>query len=420
MAHISFDKSGAASSPLEQAAPAPGTQTTQTAPPRRAAVAPTAAPAAAVAPPATQVAPRRAAATPAATAAAPAAAAAPAPRRRAAAKATAPADPQPAPAAAPTVAPTDPYEAAPALDVEAPATPLPSEPQVFSKDAVEAMIKAAVAQAVAQSAPPAPVAVTAPAPVIETTQVQALPPHLRPPAASAYTPAVTTRPALPSAQANRGSFFDDQNIEFSDIQVPSLNLVQKVGELSEIFDPGEVVLDRQLPLPRPVRLMVCGLSAKRYVERVEGEDGQGGNICYSIEEVEQSGGTTLYSEHEQKKIPWYQTLVTALLLVEKHELIEEGDSGLFSFQDPTTGLWYAMARFNMKGTLYNQGAKVFMTARAIGQCTKGYPQAMWTLDTVSFRTRNNRTVIAPKIRFAGATTPEFRNFAQQCFGAAAQ
>jgi hypothetical protein len=304
-----------------------------------------------------------------------------------------------------------------------------------------AELRARLAAAEAKLAAPV-VAVTAPAPVVQAAPVESaaeadpepeqpaaveppapalapLPPHLRPPAAVACTGAVAVRGnALPAVPQNRNAFFDDQNIEFSDIQVPSLNLVQKVGELSESFDPGEVILDRQLPLPRPVRLAVLGISAKRYVERVEGEDGQGGNIAYSLDEVARLGGSTLYSEHEQKNIPWYQTLVTALLLVEKHEWVTEEGSGLFQFEDTGTGLWYALARWNLKGTLYNQGAKVFMTARAMGQCKNGYPTAWWTLDTTSFKTRNQRTVIAPKVRFAGASTPEFQAFARQCIGSA--
>lgn len=300
----------------------------------------------------------------------------------------------------------------PVIDVETVADPVNDAADELA--ALRAKLAAAEAK-LAQAAVPQP----EPEPEPEQKEAPALvPPHLRPPDAVKLTPAVVPRAALPAVPENRSAFFDDQNIEFSDIQVPSLNLVQKVGELSENFDPGEVVLDRQLPLPRPVRLVALGLSSKRYVERVEGEDGQGGNIAYSLEEVARLGGTTLYSEHDQKKIPWYQTLVTALLLVERHEWITEGDAGLFQFEDQTTGLWYALARWNLKGTLYQQGAKVFMTSRAIGQCRQGYTHMFWTLDTTSFRTRNQRTVIAPKLRPSTITTPEFREFAKSCVGQA--
>jgi len=248
--------------------------------------------------------------------------------------------------------------------------------------------------------------------------VAPLPPHLRAPVAARLTPAVVDRGALPTVPQNRNAFFDDQNIEFSDIQVPILNIVQRVGELAEMFDPGEVVIDRSLPVPRPAKLVVLGLSAKRYVERVEGSEGQGGNLCHSLEEVAAAGGTILYREHEEKSIPWYQTLVTALCLVQRHELITDEDSGIFPFSYDVEGSWYCLVRWNLKGTLYNQGAKVFMTARAIGRCRKGYPWAWWSLDTRTFKTRNGRSVISPDLRFVGETTPEFREFAQSCIGLA--
>jgi hypothetical protein len=71
--------------------------------------------------------------------------------------------------------------------------------------------------------------------------------------------------------------FDDENIGFEDIRLPRLNIVQKVGDLSTIFTPGEIVLNQNLVIhspgkdgkgDSPINFTVLGFKKKQFVEKV--------------------------------------------------------------------------------------------------------------------------------------------------------
>src|SRR5215469_16307125 len=113
---------------------------------------------------------------------------------------------------------------------------------------------------------------------VETTSTAALPAS----PASPGVPVVIT----PSASAvSRPLYADDaeENIDPGDLVIPYLSVVQKVGEMSNIYQGGTILLGSQTSgqlvladapkpnsLSEPVRVIVLGTRPKRYVEKVEG------------------------------------------------------------------------------------------------------------------------------------------------------
>lgn len=214
------------------------------------------------------------------------------------------------------------------------------------------------------------------------------------------TTAVAVREPMPVSTVPYG----DENIQMSDIVLPGFNIVQKVGDLSDNFTHGSIVLNLDLELPVPVRVLVLGFAATRFVEKVEG--GGRGSIVDTKEEVVENGGTVDYNEHKAKEIPLYQPMATALILVEQPEGVDES-----SFPYEFGGKRYSIARWNLKGTGYTHGAKRFFTARKIGHLRGdiGYRGAFWTIAT-KLEKRGPNSYYIPVPKPAEATTPEFRQW----------
>jgi len=231
----------------------------------------------------------------------------------------------------------------------------------------------------------------------------------------AEAPAPTTtavarrQPSAPPATSSGGAFGDnDSEIDFSEINLPKINLVQKVGGLSEQFEPGEIVLNKELVLPQPMRFAVVGMSKTQYVERVQG--GEMGNLFNSVEEVVEAGGTVIYAKAQEADIPWYQRMKRALILIEKHDDVEDEDS----FPYEHDGKKYAIAIWTMKGTAFTNAAKALLTARKIGCLKSGYLATYWNA-TTSIQQFGKNFAAVPAVKSDGKTTEEFRAFAAEVF-----
>lgn len=215
---------------------------------------------------------------------------------------------------------------------------------------------------------------------------------------------------LPATQADTqaATIFSGGEAAFnaSMLIVPAFHIVQRTGDLSTVFEKGELVLDKAFPIPRPARLVVLGLGAVKYVERIEGEGGGGGNICDSREEIRQLGGTLNWNEAHSKGIPLYQTLVPVFMLIERSELIED-DEGRFPFYDETTGKAYAIAKWNAKGSGFTHGVRPFFSAWTL-QLRRQWWAGWWDFNTADWKTRSGNWIVRPQVTFRGATEPGFR------------
>lgn len=232
-------------------------------------------------------------------------------------------------------------------------------------------------------------------PVAKDVQVAPAPAEAR-----ANVPVVAPRPATPA------TVFDDAPIDFKDIIVPRLNIVQRVGKLSTKFTPGDVLFAENIVIPRPFELIVMGFGPKSYVERTGSNDL--GRMVATPELVEQAGGTLNFQEAEDTGKPLFQTLIKAILLIKKPDAL--GDVPLFHFD--LGGGKYALASWNLKGSSYTHAAKVFFTARKTGvpmNLTGGYHHGQWSLDTKLGEYRTGNVAIIPVLKPAGETSPEVRS-----------
>jgi len=212
--------------------------------------------------------------------------------------------------------------------------------------------------------------------------------------------AVTVLTPAPVAKTDSPIVFDDGNIEFQDVYLPRVNIVQNVGDLMKIFNPGEIVLNATFPIhtptnpPKtpvgnpPLNITIVGFRKKQFAEKIIGKGG--GLLVNSEEEVAKHGGTLSYAEWKQSvdanklnpvipALKRFEPYATALIFIERPAHIE--DKGNLNFPYECEGRWYALALWGQKGTSYTNAAKHFFTARKLGHLRTGYVARGWSLTT---------------------------------------
>lgn len=256
--------------------------------------------------------------------------------------------------------------------------------------------------------------------------------HTAPVAAPAATAvAIIDAPAMPVARTDSLPLFDDQNIGFEDIILPRINIVQKVGDLSEIFNPGEIVLKQSLvihnpgkpgtPGDAPLNIVVLGFKKTQFAEKVAG--GAQGILAHTEQEVVKHGGTLDYKEWQAseaaakagqgKALRLFQRLATALVLVEKPAQVTDADHIEFPYE--CEGAFYALVLWSMKGTAYTHAAKTMFTARKIGHLRSGYSKSIWTLTTKSEKFGDNYAYV-PVVKAGRKTSEVFQKFTLTVLG----
>jgi len=258
------------------------------------------------------------------------------------------------------------------------------------------------------------------------------------------TTPVTPEPA-PSAEPTTGSevarreanpgYFDEDAIRYEDIAFPRLNIVQFVGKLMAEggFTPGSVTLAgeqeiltapiKDVEQPVPLSLTVLGFRPLQYAEKLAG--GKQGRLFNSEAEVVKNNGTLNWKEWDASKasgkpLAYFQTLATALVLVEKPADFADPDQYVFpySFQpdEQTAPRFFALALWGMKGSAYTKGAKVIRTQRACGSLRKTYLAHAWTLTTKK-ESKDDNYYFVPKLRPSARNSDLFQTFLKSIIGA---
>lgn len=262
--------------------------------------------------------------------------------------------------------------------------------------------------------------------VSETTVCPAVPVIDATPATEIPTAPVNTavipRPPAEVAKTTTAGGYDDEDISFEDIILPALNIVQGIGDLSKIYNAGEITLNQALVVhvpanpekkiagTKPLNLTVIGFRKKKYVEDVK--FGEPANVFKTEAEVVAAGGTLDYAEAASRKLQLYQRLATGLFLVQKPEHVADEDHLVFSHE--CEGKFYSLALWSMKKTAYTGGAKIIYTARKQGHLkTGGYPSFSWNLTTKSKKYDNGNTAQVPVLTPGTRNTPAFVEFVQR-------
>lgn len=206
-------------------------------------------------------------------------------------------------------------------------------------------------------------------PEAETTSPQNLP-VVQPPASP-----------VPSSGFYSGEE-DDLPVDRGDVRLPRLNIVQGLSEpeLKKIGPDGTLVLKRTLAIPQPARIVVCGVSRKRYAEKMpkygEGES----RIFDTLEEVIKAGGTDQWKFSRECKDkegiplsrkPWFQPMVTALLLIEKPANLAPEFEEHFGSIAPD-GTAFAACVFTAKSTSYGAFYVPLISEKTAGVLRHGF------------------------------------------------
>jgi hypothetical protein len=202
----------------------------------------------------------------------------------------------------------------------------------------------------------------------------------------------------------------------SDFRLPRINVVQAVGPLSEDFEPGTVVLNKDIVLlpaasdPKvwgdPLHVTVLN-AKKQFQENVEYGNDDMPETVDTLEEVTARGGWIDWRGEE--KPPW-RPMLTALLLIEApNELLADE----FSIQG-SDGKAYELALWTMKGTSYSRAGKAINTAARFALRNKetGLPElhkGKWTLQVRREKLGTN-LVFVPRLRQHGKHSDEFIAF----------
>jgi hypothetical protein len=240
------------------------------------------------------------------------------------------------------------------------------------------------------------------------------------PAAAPLPPPAVAAPLPPPAVPNKRALINVDDIDLADIQLPTVNIGQGVGEIGAAFGPGSIVLGQSFLLaeappretpagvrgvvapPRPqvpVRFLFLGYQRVRYSEKLKsGEYGSKQARMYPTEAlVYANGGTTNYDEARNDPAKaYFEKLATALILVrapdefapedtEKKNLVNPAPEHFgFTEVHPETkevlGYW-GIALWHQKGTSYTAVTKPAMTQRKLGILKKGFHVVVFSLTT---------------------------------------
>jgi hypothetical protein len=216
--------------------------------------------------------------------------------------------------------------------------------------------------------------------------------------------------------------FGDFIPSFANMRLPRVNLVQGIGELSETFEPGQIVYkgatvlyDPGIKKPEdrtdPLEVVILGMLPFRYVEK---RDGGHGEIVDTLEEVADLKGTIDWNEWNLKKaggVLLFETLAEFILAIKQPKHLPKA---VQSFPFKVDDARYALGIWGMKGSAFNNCAKVtIFPDRAMG-CTRefGYPSHSYLASSRTKKFGNGKTSWIPSWKEHLPTSEAFLKFAQ--------
>jgi hypothetical protein len=210
------------------------------------------------------------------------------------------------------------------------------------------------------------------------------------------------------------------DIEESDLILPRLQIVAKVGPLSEVNAPCTILLDGEARLtdpsadpPRvdPVSLTVLAWN-KSYVEHIDynaNGDRKVPEVLYTEQEVYDRKGTLDWADDGEggKLRPTWNRTLNLQLLVEKPDSMEDTAHFPFEFD----GKLYALACWTVTRSAYTRAAKKFFTAFH-HQLKKNNAGGTFRLTTHVADIAGNKVVV-PEVRYGPRNTEEFLKWVEE-------
>ncbi len=162
-------------------------------------------------------------------------------------------------------------------------------------------------------------------------------------------------------------------IDRSDMNIPSLKIVNGAGPVSENFDKGAIVLSGESQLSdgkTPIKLTVIAFR-KFYIEKLDSADydeGKRPRRFDTPEQVREAGGHLEWLNDEP---PPFQSAADATVIIES-----DVEHPLFPFQNGDKH--YALAVWEIRGSAYSRAGKTIATAGAYS-LRDGLQFGSWTL-----------------------------------------
>jgi hypothetical protein len=234
----------------------------------------------------------------------------------------------------------------------------------------------------------------------------------------AITPVADQAPAVvPHGPAVASGVIGE--VSMSDIKLPRINLIQKVGTLADQFTPGSIVFEKSIVLSdgkTPVDLTPLQIR-KQYQRKTawgEGDSNEQPEVYDTAAEVREAGGSLQYGDDnyfaEIAHIQFAIKLPVAFLSDELKEAAEVVDLFPYQLGDST----YAIAMWTVASSAYTAMAKPLFTAAA-SLLRNGLYHGHYSV-TSEIRKNAKNSWYAPRPVFAGKHTPEAAEFFKQIAG----
>ena len=186
------------------------------------------------------------------------------------------------------------------------------------------------------------------------------------------------------------------DLDASDISFPRLQIVQGMGNLSENYKKGEIVLDGESLIsdgPTPIEFTVCRIG-KQFEENVDWDSGEIPRIVSKADAVE-IGGSFEWGANGEK--PNWLPIADGLICIKGE------DPDVFPFE--YEGNNFAFALWRIKGTAYKRAAVPIFTAARM-YYREGLRTGSFLLNTEK-ATFGGKSVHVPKIRRGSRHDPKF-------------
>lgn len=216
--------------------------------------------------------------------------------------------------------------------------------------------------------------------------------------AVAKTPEPTPSTALVVQQSTANNGIEGE-ISRHDIKLPRINLVQKVGDLSNLFTPGMFLFNKEVVLSNgktPFQATVLRLK-KQYQQDLPYGSEDMPQSYDTAEEVISSGGSLKYGDDN-----YYKEIAHVQLAIEKPSDCPEELEGLFPHE--LNDKQYGVAIWTLTGSAFTSAGKTLITA-GYTLLKAGLHHGKFSV-TSEIKKNAKNSWFAPVLKFAGKHTPE--------------
>lgn len=189
-----------------------------------------------------------------------------------------------------------------------------------------------------------------------------------------------------------------------DLTIPKLNLVNKTGDLSNTFNPGSFVYNKEVVIgdgKKPANITIKRI-AKFYLQDLPYGSGETPKNFVSIRDVRAAGGALATDNDVEEGSDRYSEAMTCIVLVQSLEKKHP----LFPFE--FNGEYYALAQWLLTKSAYKQtGRKLFTDSQLA--LRDGIDTASYEL-TSSIRTNSQGSWYVPVVKLGAKHDAKFIEF----------